>query len=144
MRTWNVTTKNSLHFQNEQNAQKIIVEKEMRRRSGHGSPLEQAKESKKGESHKWLFKHPRQRWETGTWRTRRGDPQKNQKQRGSMITPTAGKEAVAEAELSLCISMNWKGEAAERAQPCQIWILTIGGRRILVEFTKLRWVVLTF
>lgn len=49
-----------------------------------------------------------------------GIPQKNQKQRGSMITPTAGKEAVAEAELSLCISMNWKGEAAERAQPCQI------------------------
>lgn len=98
----------------------------------------------KGESHKWLFKHPGRDGKHGPEEPEEGIPRRTESRGALWSHQLLEKGLWAEAELSLCISMDWKGEAAWKAQPRRVWILTTGGRRILVEFTKLRWAIFTF
>ena len=69
----------------------------------------------------------------------RWHPRRSGRQQGSiMIKLTAGRSALVETGLSFRIRMNWKGETAWGATQCRVWILTMGGGRILGGITRLR------
>lgn len=68
-------------------------------------PTGTAQGEQKGEGHKWLYSNiPCGAWKHGPEEAEEGIPRRTERQqRGTAITPTAGKGAVAEAELSLHI-----------------------------------------